>query len=175
MKGKYSHLLTPLFLLGITGILFFSSCKTEGCTDPKAKNFSYEANKDDGSCDYGGCTDRDALNFDPYAQYNDGTCKYLGGVNFITTRNSIASGGRVLSVHVNGQYIGLLQRTCTTQFPTCETNCAKLPFTQQQEGGYTYQFWELLPTSSTTFDTIYSSAIHTFQVTGKQCNIITIE
>ena len=52
-------------------LLLLSSCKQEGCTDPRAKNFSYDAQKEDGSCDYSGCTDTDALNYNPDAQGDD--------------------------------------------------------------------------------------------------------
>ncbi len=33
-----------------TGMIFFSSCKKKGCTDPAACNYSEEAKKDDGTC-----------------------------------------------------------------------------------------------------------------------------
>jgi len=44
-------LLTYSLALVVTG-LSLSSCKTEGCTDPKATNYNSSAQKDDGSCAY---------------------------------------------------------------------------------------------------------------------------
>ncbi len=41
-----------LFLISLVGIIGFTSCKKEGCTDPLAINYSSEAQKDDGSCSY---------------------------------------------------------------------------------------------------------------------------
>lgn len=41
-----------IYLALITGLLVFSSCKKEGCTDEEATNTTAGANKDDGSCTY---------------------------------------------------------------------------------------------------------------------------
>lgn len=38
--------------IALTGVLFTSCSKKEGCTDPAATNFDSEAEKDDGSCIY---------------------------------------------------------------------------------------------------------------------------
>ena len=57
-------------------------CRTlvvNGCTDPIAENFNYEANTDNGTCDYlYGCTDFDAENYDVEATMNDGSCIHMG-------------------------------------------------------------------------------------------------
>lgn len=49
-----------------------------GCTDPKAKNYNSNANKDNGKCTYYiyGCTDKNAINYDKNAEKDDGSCKY---------------------------------------------------------------------------------------------------
>ena len=163
-------------ILTIFGIGFlFNSCKTEGCTDPKAKNFSYEANKDDGSCNFSGCTDPNALNYDINAQSDDGSCTYLGGVQFITNRNSIKPNDVFLTVKVGGEFIGNLYQTCTVQFPNCQSACAHLNFTEKESGGYSMQFWEIRQTSSTKFDTIFESQPTSFSVIGNECNVVKIE
>lgn len=41
-----------LFLFGL--ILFTSSCKKSGCTNPLSKNYDSKAKKDDGSCQFDG-------------------------------------------------------------------------------------------------------------------------
>ena len=173
-QHKLFKMKTFQFLLILATITLFTQCKSEGCTDPKAKNFSYEADKDDGSCDYGGCTDEDALNFDADAQYDDNTCLYNGGLHFITTRNSLG-GGVFLSVEVNNGYIGSLAQKCTAQFPTCETNCAHLKYTDQAEGFYNVQYWQIRQTSSTTFDTLFASPVEAAQVIGGECNIYVLK
>ncbi|MDX1651404.1 MAG: hypothetical protein R3277_02855 [Brumimicrobium sp.] len=48
---KKMKMLTAALIVGIIA-LGFTSCKKEGCTDPKANNYSEEAKKDDGSCTY---------------------------------------------------------------------------------------------------------------------------
>ncbi len=45
---KTKQILGMAALLGVS----LSSCKKEGCTDPKANNYNEEARKDDGSCTY---------------------------------------------------------------------------------------------------------------------------
>lgn len=156
-------------------IIFTSSCKTEGCTDPKAKNFSYEATKDDGSCDYSGCTDPDALNYDPDAVGSDGSCTYLGDVKFITTRSSVAPNNVFLALKIDGAYSGKLQNTCADQFPSCQTACSHVNFTEKESGAYTFQFWEIKQTGSNIFDTLFVGTPTGFQVIGKECNIVLIE
>jgi len=157
-----------------TGFLF-NSCKPEGCTDPKAKNFSYEAQKDDGSCDYSGCTDPDALNYNKDAKEDDGSCTYLGGVQFITTRTSVNINNTFLALEVSGEFIGNLQNDCNIPFLTCESACSHVKFTEKESGGYSYQFWEVRQLSSTTFDTIFESLPISFSVIGNECNIVVIE
>ncbi|GAB4290945.1 MAG: hypothetical protein Kow0068_16310 [Marinilabiliales bacterium] len=39
-------------LLLLSGVLVFSGCKKEGCTDPAAINYDKNADTDDGSCEY---------------------------------------------------------------------------------------------------------------------------
>lgn len=41
-----------LATIALLGSLTFSSCKKEGCTDPKATNYDEEAKEDDGSCEF---------------------------------------------------------------------------------------------------------------------------
>lgn len=47
-----------------------------GCTDPSAKNYNRNANKDNGSCIYYvyGCTNVDAINYNSSAEKDDGSC-----------------------------------------------------------------------------------------------------
>ncbi len=45
-------MLSLLVAVGLIGVSSLSSCKKEGCTDPKATNFDEKAKKDDGTCDY---------------------------------------------------------------------------------------------------------------------------
>jgi hypothetical protein len=155
-------------------LLSLNACKPEGCTDPKASNFSYEAEKDDGSCEYKGCTDPDALNFDPDAQTDDGGCTYKGGVHFITTRNSVG-GNTFLSLEINGQFVGNLNQKCTQKLPDCTTPCAHLKFTDQTSGYYTLRYWEIRQFSSAGFDTLFVSQPTPVQIIGKECNVFTIK
>jgi hypothetical protein len=157
-----------------TGLLT-TSCAVEGCTDPKAKNFSYEASKDDGSCDYSGCTDPNSLSYDKDAKVDDGSCTYPGGIHFITTQSAIKANNEFLALKVGGEFIGNLQQTCTAQFPTCETLCAHLKFTEKESGSYSLQYWHIKQLSSTKFDTISESIPTGFTVTGNACNIYIIE
>ncbi len=46
----------------------------DGCTDPIACNYDESANCDDGSCSFAGCDDESACNFDPQAGCDDGSC-----------------------------------------------------------------------------------------------------
>ena len=48
----------------------------QGCTDPQAVNFSWEAMCDNGSCVIEGCTDSLSCNFDAEASLDDGNCDY---------------------------------------------------------------------------------------------------
>ena len=164
------------FFLGIIlGLVLTSGCKPAGCTDPDAKNFSYDAVKDDGSCNYGGCTDPNALNYNPKARENDGSCRYLGGVHFISKRSSLDQPNTFLDVKVNSEYIGKLQDPCNQPFPTCETNCDFLPFTEKESGSYLVQFWEIKQTGSNAFDTLFVSPVMGFQVVEKECTLVLIE
>jgi len=53
----------------------FVSCRKEGCTDELARNYSSEANYDNGSCNYiKGCIDSAAVNYDPEAALSDESC-----------------------------------------------------------------------------------------------------
>ena len=49
-----------------------------GCTDPEAKNYNKDANKDNGSCEYYvyGCTDSEAKNYNVNADKDDNSCIY---------------------------------------------------------------------------------------------------
>lgn len=165
-----------LYLISFLSISFIiNACKTEGCTDPHAKNFSYEAEKDDGSCDYGGCTDPNALNYDKYAKEDDGSCQYLGGVHFVTTRNSVKPSNVFLALKVNGEFIGNLGQTCSVSFPVCESACSNLKFTEKPSGSYNLKFWEIRQLNSNTFDTIFTSLPQSFKVIGNACNVEVIE
>ena len=165
-----------VYLITILSIGFLTnSCKTEGCTDPHAKNFSYEANKDDGSCDYSGCMDPNALNYNKNAKEDDGSCTYLGGVQFITTRNSVNPNNVFLDVKVGSEYIGKLQKPCGISFPTCNSACSHVNFTEKESGSYFVQYWEVKQLSSTKFDTIFESLGQSFQVVGNECNIVVLE
>lgn len=158
------------------GIVFsFNSCRTKGCTDPKAKNFSYEADLDDGSCNYGGCTDQDAINYDPDAQENDGSCKYNGGVKIISTRAILDSLNTFLSVNINDEYIGKIDYPCQTSFPDCNTVCAHVNFTNQSEGTYLLSFFEIRIDSSLQIDTLFVSNQEIFTITGGECKIISLD
>ena len=163
-------------IISFLGILILtSSCATEGCTDPHANNFSYEATKDDGSCNYGGCMDENALNFDPGAKTDNGSCQYNGGVHIITTNNQLGQNGQVISVEINGAFIGKLGQRCTTLFPDCQSACAHLKFTDQAEGFYSLNYWILKQTSTTTYDTAFTSGSFSLKITGGECNVYTIE
>lgn len=169
-----SSLKIPFTLIFVVVTSLLSSCKTEGCTDPKANNFSYEAEKDDGSCDYGGCMDPNSLNYDPHAKYDNGTCRYNGDLKIFTSR-TFASPQTFISVLIGSEYIGSLSNTCNDSPITCTTNCASLNFTEKTEGTYTLQFFEIQQFSSTNFDTIYESSRIAVNITGGQCNTYTIE
>lgn len=174
---KYTLYSSPkvLFAITVLGLTsLFSSCKTEGCTDPKANNFTYEAEKDDGSCDYGGCMDPNSLNYNPDAQFDNGTCRYNGDLKIFTSRN-FSSPQSYISVLIGSEYIGSLSNTCNNSMITCTTSCASLNFTEKPSGTYTLQFFEIQQISSTNFDTIYESSRTSVNITGAQCNTYTIE
>ena len=59
-----------------------------GCTDPNAKNYNSNANKNNGSCTYYryGCNNRRAINYDSLAERNDGSCRFE---NIVETTVSI--------------------------------------------------------------------------------------
>ena len=159
------------FLISIA----FSGCRPEGCTDPKAQNFSYEAEIDDGSCDYRGCTDENALNYDPDAREDDGSCEYLGGLHFITTRPSIKQQNVFLSLKINDGYIGSIPYVCEVQFPDCFSACAHAKFTEQPEGSYLLEYWEIRQIASSVFDTLYVGQSEVVKITGSECNVFIIE
>lgn len=157
-------------------IILLPSCKTEGCTDPKANNFSYEAQKDDGSCNYGGCTDEQALNFDKDAKYNNGTCIYYGDVKIFTSRTLPGtSNNKFISVFVSSEYIGSLSSSCNNTYISCTTGCDMLNFDNKTSGIYSYKYYEIQQLSASVFDTIYESANQSFQVIGGQCTAVNIE
>lgn len=144
--------------------------------DPKASNFSYEAQKDDGSCDYGGCTDPNALNFDEDALYNNGTCRYLGDVKLFTRKTLPGpDNNKFISVLVAGEYIGSISATCNTQTPVCTTGCSAIIFSEKSSGSYSYRYYEITQTNATVFDTIFISSPKNFQVIGGKCTAIIIE
>lgn len=60
-----------------------------GCTDPNAKNYNRNANKDNGSCIYYvyGCTNVDAINYNSSAEKDDGSC--ILNVNGCLDQNAI--------------------------------------------------------------------------------------
>tara|TARA_R110002050_G_scaffold220557_1_gene356390 strand:- start:391 stop:900 length:510 start_codon:yes stop_codon:yes gene_type:complete len=166
------------FLSILTSFVFLAhlvGCKTEGCTDPKANNFSYEAEKDDGSCDYGGCMDVDALNYDPDAKTDNGTCKYNGGIHFVTTQLPVGNNAVFISLKINGGYIGSLAQNCTAPFPSCTTTCAHVKFTDQTEGFYSLQYWKIKQVSSSKFDTLFASQPLTVTVIGGKCDTYLID
>ncbi len=75
------------------GVMTFTSCKKEGCTNPKAENYDAKAKTDDGSCKIKGCTDNNAENYDADATDDDGSCvlareKFLGTYTVNETCNS---------------------------------------------------------------------------------------
>ena len=163
-------LLISLLIIGVS-----TSCKQEGCTDPKAGNFSYDAEKDDGSCDYGGCMDKGALNYNRNARTDNGSCLYNGALHFVTTRSSVKPSNVALTLQVGGQYIGLLNSKCTIKFPDCKSNCAFVNFSDQAEGTYSLRYWEIKQNSSTDFDTLFISQPIGVKVVGNECNVIVIE
>ena len=156
-------------------LLSINACRTKGCTDPKANNFSYEAQMEDGSCNYRGCTDQNATNFNPDAQENDGSCIYNGGVKIISTRTIIDSLNTFLSVKVNDEYIGKINSTCNIPFPDCNTSCAFVNFSNQPEGTYTLSFYEIRIDSTLQIDTLFESNSELFTITGNECKIILID
>lgn len=48
---KKFKVVTTALIVGVMA-LGFTSCKKEGCIDPKANNYNEEAKKDDGTCTY---------------------------------------------------------------------------------------------------------------------------
>jgi hypothetical protein len=52
LKMKKMKKLNLLPVVALAAVVSFSSCKKEGCTDPKATNYNEKAKKDDGSCEY---------------------------------------------------------------------------------------------------------------------------
>ena len=71
-------------VLSVT-LLLFSCQRKKGCTDSTAKNYDWEAKKDDGTCDYSGCTDPNALNYNPDAKEDNGNCSYPGKIRFFAS------------------------------------------------------------------------------------------
>ena len=168
--SKFLHI--SLVLLLAIGI---QSCRTGGCTDPKANNFSYEAKLDDGSCNYGGCTDENALNFNPDAKEDNGTCKYNGGLKFISTRSQIENANTFLSVEMDGAYIGKIQNNCNKSFQDCNTICDHVSFTNQAEGTYSFSFYEIRIISATQIDTLFTSEPLPVYVIGGKCSVSIID
>lgn len=49
---KKVNLILAALLIGLMSTTILTSCKKEGCTDPKANNYDADTKKDDGSCTY---------------------------------------------------------------------------------------------------------------------------
>lgn len=79
MKKKV--LFSLIVLIAGMGYIVSSSCKREGCTNPKAVNYDSKAKTDDGSCVIYGCTNPDGENYDPDATDDDGSCVIWGCTN----------------------------------------------------------------------------------------------
>jgi len=80
--------INQLFLISL--IIFAAiACKKEGCTDPKAYNYSAEADTDDGSCIFEGCTDPIAVNYDSNATISS-ICIYDQIGSWTSTSQEIA-------------------------------------------------------------------------------------
>jgi hypothetical protein len=164
------------WLIPFLALIFLSyGCTEEGCTDPKANNFSYEANKDDGSCDYGGCTDLSAINFEKDALYDNGSCKYNGDVYFVTSLIPPTPDAYFVSVKINDQYIGSLSQNCNIPNPNCSTTCERVNFLDQSEGSYYVQYWEIIQRSSTEYDTIFESGYQSINVNAGDCSVYWIK
>ncbi len=158
-----------VFFVAIT-----ASCSEKGCTDPTASNFSYNAEKEDGSCEYKGCTDDRAINFDPEARENDGTCIYNGGINFISNRPVLNTWNVYLAVYVNNQYIGNITDTCNAFAPNCESTCNKASILPVVPAYYSYFYYQVTQTSSTTYDTAFKSDIKGVQLGSGDCIVVTL-
>lgn len=166
------NLIIFLFCSGLLAVV--SSCVEKGCTDPRASNFNYAANKNDGSCEYLGCTDPNATNYDPDAQEDNGTCQYLGGARIITSRDSVANDNVILSVFVNNQFIGHIRQKCNQLYPDCEVPCESLSFTQQETGFYTVTYHEL-QYDATGIDTLFSRTDIALHIQPGKCTLLELK
>ena len=153
---------------------FFTNCKEKGCTDPKASNFSYDAEKDDGSCEYLGCTDPDAFNYDEDAETDNGSCLYYGEVRFYSTRTDLSDWQTYIAVEVNDGYIGNITSPCTSNYIDCFTDCDYALQTRLEPGIYNYRAYVIRQTSTTNFDTLTSYGLNSFSMKSGDCLAVTL-
>lgn len=168
-----SNLKPIRFCIYALSFFLLGACKSEGCMDPKASNFNYDATHDDGSCEYRGCTDPNAINYDKDAQENDGSCQYLGQIKFVSSINNLTAPNVILSVSVNNNWIGYLYTPCIDpEILDCQTNCEMINLDQQPAGYNTVQYVMLTPINNNLFDTLGPVKSQSFNVLQKQCTVI---
>ena len=168
---KKSNIIFIIFFL----TQVFHSCKEEGCTDPTASNFSYSAEKDDGSCEFKGCTDERALNYDDYAEIDNGTCIYPASVRFYAHRNSIENWQHFLAIEVNSAFIGSVSNFCVDKYADCNTECDYATQMALEPGIHYYRYFEIKQIGSTEYDTLYSGQLKSINLFSGECKAVMIQ
>lgn len=94
------------YSLGFTLILmlFFTSCKKEGCTSECATNYDSKAKKDDGSCR--GCKNSKAVNYCSDAKIADNNICSCNGYGYLNVSNK--SNTTVQKILIGGTNYGTL-------------------------------------------------------------------
>lgn len=152
-----------IFLLPVFLLISLSSCR-KGCADPKATNYSFDAQRDDGSCQIGGCTDPNAMNYAPSAQENDGTCLYESTVVFMNRR--VLAPNEYIEVYWDDFYIGSVNKLCSEEGLYCESDCLKVSISKLKPGTYKYSV-----VSIPSYENLMSGSL---SLGATQCKVIPI-